>query len=415
MSQPLFKPSDVLAAVQLVTHATKGLIDVTEGVHHAVHRSMGLSGSAPQGRTSGLTGLVYRQLHASNQWVGQGVERVLSSVLPATSPEGVTTGSPDASAREAVVSALNGVLGDRLLAQHHPLALGMQVRLHHHTLWVQGDAGGARRPIPDPSSDVLVLVHGLCMNDRQWTQHGHDHGAYLARALGCTPIYLHYNTGEHISDNGGRLAALLDTVVRQWPVPVRRLRLVTHSMGGLVARSACHAAAHAGHAWLQRLSHLVFLGTPHHGAPLEQAGAWVDSVLGHTPLFARYAAPFAALGRVRSAGITDLRHGDLTTADWQARQPAHHFTDARQPLPLPVGVACYAVAAALSPQHGVLTDRWLGDGLVPLPSALGQHNDPRRRLAIPAAHQRVFFNLGHIGLLGSVEVAEQLGRWLSEQ
>lgn len=413
MRTHLFKPSDVLAAVQLVTHATKGLIDVTEGVHHAVHRSMGLGGAAPDGRTSGVTGLVYRQIHASNQWLGQGVGRVLSAVLPPASPEGVTDAlASDAPEREAVVSALNGVWGDRLLALNNPLALRMQVRLQHHTLWLEGDTGAARLPIPRPSPHVLLLVHGLCMNDRQWSQQGHDHGAYLADLLGCTPLYLRYNTGEHISANGDRLSALLETVVQQWPVPVQSLRVVTHSMGGLVARSACHAATQAGHAWVRRLSHLVFLGTPHHGAPLEQAGAWVDSVLGHTPLFSRYAAPFAALGRVRSAGIMDLRHGDLTAADWQARQPAHHFTDARQPLPLPVGVACYTVAASLSPQQGGLADRWLGDGLVPLPSALGQHPDPRRQLAIPPSQQRVLFNLGHIGLLGSRDVAEQLGVWL---
>ncbi|MGO4781095.1 esterase/lipase family protein, partial [Lysobacter sp. 2RAB21] len=93
-------------------------------------------------------------------------------------------------------------------------------------------------------------VHGLCMNDLQWNWDGHDHGAALAQDDGWTPVYLHYNSGRHISVSGREFASRLERLLREWPVPVERLAIVCHSMGGLVARSACYAAEQAGHRWL---------------------------------------------------------------------------------------------------------------------------------------------------------------------
>lgn len=112
---------------------------------------------------------------------------------------------------------------------------------------------------------------------------GARYGAHLARDLGCTPIYLHYNTGLHISTNGRAFAAMIEALLRHWPVPAEQLVIVGHSMGGLVTRSACHYGALAGHAWLRRLHTIVFLGTPHHGAPLERVGNWVNVMLGANP------------------------------------------------------------------------------------------------------------------------------------
>jgi pimeloyl-ACP methyl ester carboxylesterase len=195
-------------------------------------------------------------------------------------------------------------------------------------------------------------------------------------------------------------------------VPLTRLTVVGHSMGGLVARSAQAAGVQAGHTWPRQLKELVFLGSPHHGSPLERAGAWVDTLLGSTP----FSAPFVRLGQVRSVGITDLRHGHVLPQDWQdlARQPRAlgRHADTRVPLPLPEGVQCFAVAATLAGQRSLLAERLTGDGLVPLRSALGQHDDPRHQLHLPASHQRVFYRMGHLALLGSPAVAQQLLDWL---
>jgi pimeloyl-ACP methyl ester carboxylesterase len=246
------------------------------------------------------------------------------------------------------------------------------------------------------------------MNDLQWSRAGHDHGAALGSDLGLTPVYLHYNSGLHVSINGHALAQQLERLVDQWPQPVQRLVLVGHSMGGLLARSAMHYGAQAGQRWRSKLSDVVFLGTPHHGAPLERAGHWVDIVLGAAP----YAAPFARLGKLRSAGITDLRHGNLLDEDWVGRDRFARASDRRQHLPLPSDLRCFTAAASVGRQDGDLKDRLLGDGLVPLDSALGRHRDAARNLSFPDERQWVGYGLHHLDLLNHAEVYAQLRRWL---
>jgi pimeloyl-ACP methyl ester carboxylesterase len=260
---------------------------------------------------------------------------------------------------------------------------------------------------------LLVLLHGLCRNDLQWSREGHDHGATLAGELGFTPVYLHYNSGLHVSINGHALAQQVERLLDQWPVPVERLVLLGHSMGGLLARSALHYAMQAGQRWPARVNDLVCLGTPHHGAPLERAGHWVDIVLGATP----YAAPFARLGKLRSAGITDLRHGNLVDEDWVGRDRFARGTDRRQHVPLPDHIRCHAVAASIGQQGGDLKGRLLanglGDGLVPLDSALGRHKDPARTLAFAEHRQWVGYGMNHLDLLNRAEVYAQLRQWLT--
>ncbi|MBI5544743.1 MAG: alpha/beta hydrolase, partial [Deltaproteobacteria bacterium] len=165
------------------------------------------------------------------------------------------------------------------------------------------------------SGKVLVLVHGSSTSDLHWVRKGHDHGAALARDLGYTAIYLHYNTGLHISTNGRAFAEHLETLAQRWPVPIDELAIVGHSMGGLVARSACHVATVSGQRWRTLLKKLVFLGSPHHGTLLERAGNILGAAIG----LSSYSAAFASLGKLRSAGITDLRHGNVRDEDCVGR------------------------------------------------------------------------------------------------
>lgn len=123
-------------------------------------------------------------------------------------------------------------------------------------------------------------------------------------------------------------------------MPLDRLTLVAHSMGGLVARSACWHAERGGGSWLQRLGDLVFLGTPHFGAPLARGVHWAHMALRVSP----YTAALALLGKVRSAGAADLRHGYVLDEDWLGRDPAAAVLPAPTPVPLPSGVRCLVVA-----------------------------------------------------------------------
>lgn len=403
--------TDVRGLARLAAEATRGVARITEGVHQSVLSTLGLPGSATPGQARGLTGFVYRSVRGVTQLVAGGVDTALARLQPwldaGPDADGTTAADSESSyERDAVLAALNGVLGDRLAAGGNPLATTMAMYCAGQLL-----TPAAIQSLPAPGAKVLLLVHGLCMNDRQWRRAGHDHGAYLAAALGYTPVYLRYNTGLHTSVNGRLMAAQVEQLLAHWPQPVQEFAILAHSMGGLVARSACHHAALAGQSWPRLLRHLVFLGTPHHGAPLERAGNWVDVLLGSTP----YARPFAPLAKLRSAGITDLRHGHVCDADWRGRDRFRHGPDTREPLPLPAGVACFTVAATLAARHGPLADRLVGDGLVPLPSALGRHAQPRHRLAFPAARQSVVYRVGHLQLLSDPKVARQLVHWLGDR
>jgi pimeloyl-ACP methyl ester carboxylesterase len=262
---------------------------------------------------------------------------------------------------------------------------------------------------------VLVLLHGLCMNDLQcYARHrGHavEQGEALAAALGYTPVYLRYNSGLHTSQNGRELSAQLEQLLIHWPIPIEEITLVAHSMGGLVARSACHYARQEGLLWPDYLKSMVFLGTPHHGAPLERTGNWVDLLLGSTP----YTRPFTALGKLRSAGITDLRYGHVLDEDWQGHDRFQRKADSRQYVSLPAGVACYTVAATTAARRGTLANRLIGDGLVPLHSALGYHDEARRSLPFAQAAQWIAYRTSHLELLSSPAVTRQLVQWLTPE
>ncbi|HVR95831.1 MAG TPA: alpha/beta hydrolase [Thermoanaerobaculia bacterium] len=394
-------PGDLRDLSRLAVDATTRLADLVEAMHGSVGPLQRLRGGAASGRTRGLTGLVYSAIRGVTRLVGGGIDGALRPLLP-------RLGEPASSPRrDALVAALNGVLGDHLQASGNALAIPLRLRRQGEPLTLERAAlAGA---FPDANGRLLVLAHGLCLSDRQWERQGHEHGAALARDLGFTPVYLHYNTGRHISSNGRDFAGQLEALVREWPVPVEELTILGHSMGGLVTRSACHSGREAGHAWLRPLRRIVFLGTPHHGSPLERGGNGVDLLLG----LSSYSKPLARLGKIRSAGVTDLRYGSLVDEDWEGRDRFASGGDPRRPVPLPEGVECFAVAATTASEVGHLRDHLLADGLVPLASALGLHHDPAHDLGIPESRRWIGTGMHHFDLLSRPEVYAQLRGWLA--
>ena len=398
--------SDIRGLAQLATQATAGTTRIVEGVHQSVRSTLGLRGGDEPGRTAGISGLVYRAIHGVTRRVGQGVDAALAGLQPLVKT--TETAGAETPRRATVLAALNGVMGDQLVASDNPFATPMTLRCRDE-VW----SGGTPPPRPEATGKILLLVHGLCMSELQWRAAGQgdvvDHGETLADALGYTPVHLRYNSGLHTSVNGRELSARLERLLADWPTPVEELSVLAHSMGGLLIRSAAHYGRQDSSNWPGHLQKIVFLGTPHHGAPLERLGNWVDRILHGTP----YTAPFARIGRLRSAGITDLRYGHLLDDDWQGRDRFERSPDHRTLVPLPEGVNCFVVAAGTANQRGMLADRLIGDGLVPLRSALGEHDDPRRDLAFPRDSRMIAFGTNHIGLLSSRDVTRQLVRWLT--
>ena len=406
-------PSNIVASLRGTSHlavsAVKGITDIVEQMHGAIVNLAPALTRKPvkPSKTSGITRLVYGSVRGITAMVGWGIDRSLDvAQLPVVSKALAPTMKQLSAKlklksaepyRETVRSAVNGVLGDTLAATSNPLAITMQFRQQGQPLQASTSNG-----------KLLILVHGLCMNDVQWLHHGkdggHDHGAMLAEQLGYEAIYLHYNTGRHIHENGKDFAALLEQTCSNWPVPITELVIVGHSMGGLVTRSACHHALQAKHAWVAQLSKLITLGTPHSGSPLERAGRGVDFVLGISP----YSAPLAKLGLVRSAGIQDLHDGSVTPEGEQAVWPkqAKLYTLAATKQKASASTDKIDLAQPLK--------RLLGDGLVPVKSALAQDAYTRLGLArpLPATRQAVVYATDHFELLSSQPVAQHLLRWL---
>jgi len=139
------------------------------------------------------------------------------------------------------LAAVNGIYGHQLASHRNGLALTMQIRQHGSVVPLSDESLSAA--FPEATGRVAVFVHGWCLTERSWWRLPREgdtrsYGQRLAENLGFTPIYLRYNTGLHISQNGQMLAGMLERLQRLWPVPIDEFVLVGHSMGGLVARSA---------------------------------------------------------------------------------------------------------------------------------------------------------------------------------
>lgn len=375
--------SDLKGSARLAVDATLAATDLVEAMHHTIAR-LPWRPVESDARTRGVTGYVYRSIRTLTGWIGSGVDLAIGQLQPLIDR---ISRQADGPTRDALVSALNGVLGDHLAATGNPLALPMTFRRDGQALKCA------------PGGRTLLMIHGLCLNETHWLRHGHDHGAALARDLGYRTAYLRYNTGLHVSINGRELSEKLERWLGDAQTPVTELAIVGYSLGGLVARSACHYAAQAGHRWPRRLKHLVTIATPHHGAPMERGGNWIDMMLGAT----RYSAPLARFGHIRSAGITDLRHGSLLDSDWHGVDRFAANAPLPETVPLPEGVTCAALAACTGKRADDLGGRLFGDGILPVDSALGRHPDPLRTLAFPADRQWTGYGMNHLDILGRAE------------
>ncbi len=352
------------------------------------------------GRPFGALGPAARPARVMHDGISSAVYTAVRSGLRVAASAGARAaalragddGAPLAATQRGSIAlgALNGFLGDRLAASGSELALPMTIR-------------------PDPHDEarprVAVFVHGLCESDDAWRHRGPSYGERLRDDLGLTPLYVRYNTGLHISENGRRLADLLDELEREWPLPLDEITLVGHSMGGLVARSACHYAALDALRWSDAVRHVFCLGSPHLGADLEKGANLLGWALGRLP----ETRAFGKVLNARSAGIKDLRYGSCIEEDWREGDPDELLRDRCAEVPFLPGAAYYFVAASL--RDGPL-GTLLGDLLVRVPSASGCGGSGRQ-VEFEAGNGIALSGLNHFDLLRHPAVYEQLCAWIS--
>ena len=384
---------------QLVEDTTAGITDLVEAMFQRILYPPFIPKTPVQHLISGISTLTFKSIKLITKSVGSGLGFSFSQL-------DTQLAQVPAKEKEAILSALNGIVGDYLVSKQNTLAITMQFKYQHQS--IQLNKAGIQAAYPTANSRILIMIHGLCMNDRQWERNEHNHGKKLAEELNFSPIYLHYNTGQHISTNGQQFSQLLEQLMHNWPVPVEEINIVAHSMGGLVGRSAIYYGQQEDKIWLKHLKKVVFLGTPHHGAPLEQAGNYLDIILEAAP----YSKPFARLGKIRSAGITDLRHGNLLDTDWD-NNSSEALSDHRTSVPLPQQIDFYSIAATITKEGEPLANALIGDGLVPIKSALGNHDDANKTLQFSKTATHIVYEHNHMDVLDSQQVYSTIKRWLS--
>ena len=368
-----------------------------EGVHKAVaarvFRAVGPAGEPVRVVHDGVSSSIYKGLRAAGAAAGIAAGAAAARI---SGPGDVRVLERSSSGRFAQ-AAINAIVGDQLDERASDVRIEMAIRRHGRDVTV--DANALAAAFPDATARIAVFVHGLGEDERAWlfraaAQGGATYGARLREDLGFTPVHLRYNTGLHVSENGRRLAALLEALVASWPVDVEELLIVGHSMGGLVTRAACHRAAGDDLRWPTLVRHAVFLGSPHLGAPLEKlvnAGAFG---LGIAP----EARPFADVLNTRSVGIKDLRFGYACDEDWIDCDPDAFLQNKRCDLPAPERIAFHHIAATLTEHDRHPAGRLAGDLLVRYASATG------RGILATKSTVRHFGRRTHFDLLNDPEV-----------
>jgi hypothetical protein len=369
----------VLDALSLLSEVTDEL--VVRSVRDTHLAIADRAGGGPVHR--GVASTVYAGLGAGLRAASQGLDRLAATGAGPRLEEGPRG--------RFVNAAVNGLIGDRLERERPRLAIPMAVRLDGRD--VRPDEAGLRAAFPGASDRLVVFLHGLCENESYWRRHRDRTGTTYGEALagrGWTPVFLRANTGLGLRENGVALASLMQRVVDAWPVPVGRVALVGHSLGGLVMRAAGAVSAEpAANDWSLLVTDVITLGTPHLGAPI----AWG---IGHGSRGLGLLPETAAFGRIldqRSVGVHDLVAG---------------LAEDVPPLP---HARYRLVAATLTASQRHPVGHVVGDLLVRPRSAYGR--DRRGRELFPGAEVLHVGRTDHFGLLNHPVVLRAMERWLA--
>ena len=381
--------------------------DMHEGIAERTFGSLGPMGAPVRVVHDGVERAVYTGVRGALRAASKGAAK--AAALNAANDGPALTDIPGGS---FALGAVNGLWGNHLHERGTPLAPEMSLRRRGAD--IPRTREGLAGAYPEATSRIVVFVHGLCGDEQSWRlfplrgREGRPtYGRRLQDELGYTPLYVRYNTGRHISDNGRALAQLLDEVHEHWPLPVSEVVLIGHSMGGLVVRSACHYGEADDHRWTSSTRHVFSLGSPHLGADLERG----TNVLSHALRRLPETRAIANVLNARSVGIKDLRYGACVEEDWcDCEDPDEWLNDRCTEVPFLPDAHYYFIGAALN--DGPIGNA-IGDLLVRMPSASGRGNGKGRSIPFEVDNGHELSGLNHFDLLNHPGVYERIRTWIT--
>ena len=399
-----FMPTDPArttdVAALALDYGNRLIVGTIRDVHQAVARRVFgatrvVGGRVPESVHDSFVSTVYGAI--------SGALRLSSASIKGLATRGIGRPVEESKMGRGVVAAVNGLIGDELRMVDDPQAIVMSVRKDG------SDVPVSPWPIEEAfrgaSSHLVIFLHGLCESDESWSSTYADR---VRADTDATPVFIRYNTGLRVSENGKHLDWLIRQLVDSWPTDVTRITLVGHSMGGLVVRAATNHATAAGQTWHHLVRDVVCLGTPHTGAALEKVAHMGSRVLHFFP----ESRPFGAILNKRSSGILDLRHGYITREEWEGQDLTRMWgLDRIAAAPLPHAEYHFVVATlGASKRHPFSSV--LGDLLVHFSSAAGIGTtgpvvDGARLEYLPSTH--------HFALLNHPQVADWLVTWLNQR
>ncbi|MDQ2894513.1 MAG: alpha/beta hydrolase [Actinomycetota bacterium] len=402
------RPDEARGLARLAGDAAGGVATQIQEMHTGI-----------AGRVFGVLGPVARGIRTSHDTIAAGAytgARALTGALVrgGIHAYGLTRSDTDTALTDLprtriAVGALNGAFGDLLERTRSPLAT--ETTVLHRGRQLVPDPGFLAAALPGARPRLVIFLHGLCETEDAWRLGAERRRPYpdgLEVEQGMTALTVRYNSGRHISDNGRDLAARLEALVAAWPVTVSEIAFVGHSMGGLVARSACHYGADG--TWVPRVRKVVMLGVPHHGAPLERAANAATAALSVLPETRALARPL----RARSVGVKDLGYGYVVDEDWEGHDPDALWTDTGTEIPFLDSAEHFFVSATLTRDPRAPLARVFGDLLV-LRSSAWAHRRTDQRMRFPLDRYRHIGGASHFTLLNHPAIDALLVDWLGQR
>ena len=328
------------------------------GIAGRVFGSIGPSAAPTRTIHDGLTRAIYSSVDRGLRGVTHAVGTVAAEIWGDDGHEALESRIGPA----AAIPAVNGIYGDELTERDNPLAGAMAIRQHGQTGSADDRVAGSR--ISD----------------------GHRPGCRV-----CTRLVSYR-------------AVMVSEATRGRGQP-QLWRTVGHSMGGLVARSACHYGAQLQHRWTDAVSHVVCLGSPHLGADLEKGVSIASWALARLP----ETRAIAAFSNFRSDGVKDLRFGACLDEDWCDADPDEFLRDRCHDAPfLPRATYHFVAATVTPPLLGIIA----GDHLVRSQSAAGRGRS--RHIPFDVERGLTLTGLNHLDLLNHPLVYAKLHDWLAQ-